>query len=177
MRSFSVKAVTYSAICIALSVVLSNVKIFHMPQGGSVTACSMFFIAVCGYWFGPVVGITAGVARGLLELAINPYVVHPAQLLLDYPLAFGIIGVSGFFAKSRYGLQIGYTVGALGRFFMSFLSGFIFFAQYAPEGQNVIVYSFVYNISYILPEIIATLIIISIPVVTHVIGRVNPRWQ
>ena len=68
-----------------------------------------------GYFFGPVQGILCGIAYGMLQLAIGPYVVHPAQLLLDYPIAFGMLGLSGFFHKRSDGLIPGYIVGVFGR--------------------------------------------------------------
>ena len=173
-KQFTVRTLTISAICIALSVVLSNVKIFEMPRGGSVTAFSMLFIVLAGYWFGPEAGVLAGVACGLLNLAINPFVVHPIQLLLDYPLAFGALGISGFFRNVlrnntirkfhiRFdGLCIGYIVAVIARWFMSFISGYVFFASYAGN-MNPLLYSAVYNISYILPEMVITLIVLMIP--------------
>ena len=173
-RQFNARVLTCSALCIALSVLLSNVKMFQMPQGGTVTAFSMLFIVLVGYWFGPAAGILAGIAGGLLQLAIDPFVIHPWQLLLDYPLGFGALGIAGFFRNTmknntpgspsiRFdGLCIGYTAGALARWFMSFLSGFIFFAEYAGD-MNPAIYSAVYNMSYILPEIILTLVILFVP--------------
>jgi len=100
---FTVRSMTRTAICIALSVALSFVTPYTMPQGGSVTLCSMFFITLAGYWFGPAAGIIAGVTRGLLDLTLRPYVVHPVQLLLDYFFGFGILGISGFFRNIKIG--------------------------------------------------------------------------
>jgi thiamine transporter len=171
-QKFSVKTLTYCAICIALAFALSNVKLFHMPQGGSVTLCSMLFIVLAGYWFGPVAGITTGVAHGLLNLIVDPFVVHPVQLLLDYPLAFGALGLAGFFRHQKYGLYVGAVVGMLGRGFMSFLTGFIFFSEYAAE-MNPIIYSLGYNFSYIIPELILSFILVSIPPFRQAIERIQ----
>jgi thiamine transporter len=170
---FNTKMLVMTAVCIALSLVLNQLTLFRMPQGGSVTAGSMFFIVLAGYWFGPVVGIIAGFAAGLLSLMLGGYVVHPIQLLLDYPLAYGALGLAGFFRKLPYGLHIGYTVGVMGKFFMSFLSGVVFFGVYAPPGQPVALYSAIYNISYIWPEALVTLIIISVPAFRQVVDRIN----
>ena len=176
------KILTYSAICVALTTVLQNIRVFTMPQGGSVTACSMLFIVLAAYWFGPATGFLAGAAAGLLDLLLHGYVVHPAQLLLDYPLAFGALGLAGFFGQGKFrdthllskiNLHIGYIVGAAGRLLSSTLSGYIFFASYAPEGTHPVIYSLVYNASYMLPEIALTLIIISIPAFRRVIDTVK----
>ena len=56
-------------------------------------------------------------------------------MLVDYPLAFAALGLSGFFSEADRGLLKGYLLGAFGRFFFAFLSGYLFFAYYAPEGK------------------------------------------
>ncbi len=171
------KILTYSAVCIALAAILSNIKLFTMPQGGTVTACSMLFLALIGYWFGTSVGIVAGVAYGLLQLIFDVHIVHPAQLILDYPLAFGLIGLSGLFRNNKNGLLIGYLIGVFGRFLCSFSSGFIFFSEYAPQGQSAIIYSAIYNLSYIAPEVIITLLLVSIPNFKDMIERIKINTQ
>ena len=95
------------------------------------------------------------------------------QVLFDYPLAFGALGLSGFFSNRKFGLQIGYIVGVLGRFVFSTLSGVIFFAAYAPEGMNPWVYSTQYQGSYLGTEAIVTLIIISLPPFTRALNLVK----
>jgi thiamine transporter len=101
-RKMSVKAVSLSAVLYCGCVCHHNFfPHIQLPYGGSATLFSMFFLFLIGYTFGPAVGITAGMAYGLLDLLINPYVVYPLQLLLDYPLAFGMLGLGGFFAKSK----------------------------------------------------------------------------
>ena len=182
-KQFTARTITCSAMCITLSTILSYVKLVQMPQGGTVTAFSMLFIVLIGYWFGPAAGILAGVAGGLLQLAIDPFVIHPMQLLMDYPLAFGALGLSGFFrnmlknntlgpSRIRFdGLCIGYVVASLARWLMGFLSGLIFFSEYAGN-MNPAVFSAVYNISYILPEMVLTLIILGIPAFRNAIDQV-----
>lgn len=170
-KTFTTKTLVFCSVCVALALVLSYIELFQMPQGGSITPFSMFFIVLAGYWFGPVAGIISGVVLGLLKLLLGGYVVHPVQLLLDYPLAFGMLGLAGCFRKLKYGLPIGYVVGVAGRFLMHTLSGYIYFPEYAPVGQHALVYSALYNISYIWPEALATLIIIAIPAFRHAIDR------
>ena len=94
-------------------------------------------------------------------------------MLFDYPFAFGALGLSGFFSNRKYGLQIGYTVGVLGRFVFSTLSGAIFFAAYAPEGMNPWVYSSLYQGTYLGTEGIVTLVIISLPPVTKALNLIH----
>lgn len=144
-----------------------------MPMGGSVTLLSMLFVCLIGYWFGPKYGLITGAAFGLLQFILNPYMVSIPQVLLDYPLAFGALGLSGFFCNKKYGLQIGYVVGVLGRFVFSTLSGVVFFASYAPEGMNPWVYSSLYQGTYLGAEGILTLILISLPPVTRALNTIK----
>ena len=106
--------------------------LFDMPLGGSVTLLSMLFIVLIGYWYGPYAGIMTGMAYGLLQFILEPIFYTVPQMLVDYPLAFGALGLAGFFYQKKHGLIIGYIAGVLGRYFFAFLSGVIFFAAYAP---------------------------------------------
>ncbi len=142
---------------VALATVLSYLKIFSLPQGGSVTAASMVPILWLGLRRGPKVGLFAAIVYGLVQFALEPYIFHPAQVLLDYPIAFGLLGIAGFFRKRPF---IGISLGILGRFFAHFVSGIIFFANYAPEGMNPAIYSAVYNGGYLLVELIISIYII-----------------
>jgi len=167
------KALTYAAICLALAVILSNIRLYRMPMGGSVTAFSMVFVSLVGYWFGVKVGLVAALSYGFLQLLFDPYVVHPVQMLLDYPLAFACLGVSGVFKGRRYGLLLGYLAGVSGRLFCSVLSGVLFFAMFAPEGVNVWTYSFLYNFSVVGPEAVLTLAVLAVPMFKAAIDRVG----
>lgn len=171
------KKLIYSAMGIALAMVTSYIKILEMPMGGSVTLLSMLFICLIGYWFGPKYGLTAGAAFGILQFVIDPYMLSIPQVLFDYPLAFGALGLSGFFRDKKYGLQAGYVVGVLGRFVFSTLSGVIFFASYAPEGMNPWVYSSLYQGTYLGAEGLITLVIISIPPVAKALALVKAQAQ
>ncbi len=175
--SSAVRKLIFSAMGIALSMVTSYIKVWEMPMGGSVTLLSMLFICLIGYWFGPKFGLTAGAAYGILQFIIDPYMLSLPQVLFDYPLAFGALGLSGFFNRRKYGLQLGYIAGVLGRFVFSTLSGVIFFASYAPEGMNPWVYSSLYQGTYLGAEGIITLIIISIPPVARALNTVKRQTQ
>lgn len=163
----------FSAMAMALGTVTSMIKLFDAPMGGSVTLCSMLFIVLIGYWYGPKVGILTGVAYGILQLVIDPYILSLPQMIVDYPLAFGALGTSGFFANSKNGLQKGYLLGIFGRWVFAFLSGYIFFAYYAWDGWNPAAYSAVYNLSYIGIEGVITLILISLPPVKNALLAVK----
>lgn len=162
-RKLSVKQLTYSAACLALAFVLSNIKLMKAPMGGSVTPLSMFIVTYIGYLYGPRVGLSASIGYGFLQLIADPYIISVPQLICDYILAFGALGIAGFFCNQKYGMVKGYIAGILGRYFFSVLSGVIFFASYAPENQSPLVYSLLYNISYIGIEGVISIIIILIP--------------
>ncbi len=171
--SSAVKKLVFSAMGIALAMVTSYIKIWEMPMGGSVTLLSMLFICLIGNWFGVGYGLLAGVGYGFLQFIIDPYMMSVPQVLFDYPLAFGALGLSGFFSGRKYGLHVGYVVGVMGRFIFSTLSGVFFFAAYAPEGMNPWVYSSLYQGSYLGAEGIVTLVIISLPPVAKALETVK----
>ncbi len=168
-----IRALTYSSLSIAIAFVLSQIKLFALMQGGAITPFSMLFIIIIGYFFGVKTGILAGVVYGLLQLAFGGWVMHPIQLLLDYPLAFGALGLSGIFANQKNGLIKGIIVGCAGRFLFHFIGGVVFFGSSAPEGWNSILYSAVYNISYIGIEGAATVALVMIPIVAEGFKRVK----
>lgn len=166
----STKKLVYGSLCISIAFVLSYIRIFHMPQGGSITPASMLPIMFFAYMFGPVDGIIAGMAYGLLQYVQDAYAVHWIQLLFDYPLAFGALGLAGYFKNN---LKLGLIVGSLGRFIFHVLSGVFFFADYAAEaGMAPIPYSAAYN-SFIVVELVICLVIVSIPQFSSALKRIK----
>lgn len=169
------KAMVTSAVLVALSIALNQVIIFRMPQGGSITAFSMLPIVVCAYIYGVRRGVMAGMCVGLIDLIFNPYVIHPIQMLLDYPLAFGALGFAGLLRNRKSGLISGYIVGLLSRYLCSVLSGIIFFGQYAPEGFNAFTWSVYYNITYLGVEGVLTVAVLCIPAVRKAVGQLKKQ--
>src|SRR5919206_4569380 len=151
------RVLTEAALAVALAFVLGLIKVWKMPFGGSISL-EMVPLILLALRQGPWVGIVAGAAYGVLDLAIDPYVVHPVQVLFDYPLAFGALGLAGFFAPTVRGAVLGTVVAVLARFFCHFVSGVVFFASYAPKGWNVYLYSAAYNSSSLIPSLIGAMI-------------------
>ena len=151
---FSTKIIAEIAVFVALATVLSYIKIFTLPRGGSVTAASMVPILWLALRRGPKVGLFSATLYGIVQLAAGPYIVHPAQVLLEYPIAFGVLGVAGLFQKRPY---IGATLGITGRFVSHFIAGIFFWAIYTPEGMNPAVYSAIYNGGYMLIELVISI--------------------
>ncbi len=158
-RNRSLIALVESAVMIALAAVLSTITLFKMPQGGSVTAFSMVPILLIGVRHGLRWGLFAGVVAGIVNYITGPYFVHPVQVLLDYPIAFGMLGLAGL-AHGRSALAGGIlgSLAIVGRFVAHVISGAIFFAEYAPEGQSPWVYSAIYNGTYMLPELLLSMV-------------------
>ncbi len=167
------RQLTFCAMTLALGTVLSNIKVFDFPYGGSITLLSMLVICLPGYWFGLGAGLMTGVAYGVLQLIIDPYVLHPWQLVVDYLLAFGALGLSGCFTNARFGLLKGYALGVIGRYIFVTISGWIFFGAYAWEGWNPFLYSLAYNATYIFSEAAITLVILAIPSVRNMFGKLK----
>lgn len=155
-KTFSTRALSEIVVVIALSTVLSYIKIYHLPQGGSVTAGSMVPLLWLSLRRGAKVGLLASIVYGIVQLSVEPYIYHPIQVLLDYPVAFGLLGLAGFFRKH---VLIGVTIGIFGRFVSHLLSGVIFFAEYAPTGMSPIVYSAIYNGSYLIIELVVSAVL------------------
>lgn len=146
-----------AAILIALAGALHLVRPFQMPFGGSITLGSMVPILLFSLRRGTLPGIFAGTLFGFIVLIQEPFIFHPFQVFLDYPLAFGVLGLAGLFKKNPI---FGVGVGIAGRFVAHFLSGIIFFAEFAPEGMNPYLYSALYNGSYLTAEFAIGVILI-----------------
>ena len=177
MSKNKTKQLVFSAMAIALATVISVViKLPSLPNGGSTTLFSMLLVCLIGYWYGPVTGLIGALAYGVLQFITGPYVIHPAQVLLDYPLAFAALGLSGFFSNKKNGLITGFLVGASGRFFFHMISGLIFYTTYVDNfsGNAAAIWaSTVYNLSYILPEVVLTLVLLAVPAVRKTFARIK----
>lgn len=166
------KKIVYGGMCVALSFILSYIRLYKMPQGGSITLASMFPIILYAMIFGPIAGIIAGIAFGFLQLIQDPSIIHWAQILLDYPLAYGALGLAGIAPKCFSNLKLrttfAITIAIISRGIMHLISGVIFFAEWTPEGMSTLTYSLAYNASYIIPELIITTILALIIVTTPI---------
>jgi thiamine transporter len=168
---WSVRVLAEIGVAVALSAVLGQLRLFQMPQGGSVSLemLPIIFIAIRG---GVMPALVTGVLYGLLQLILpGAYIYHPAQALLDYPLAFGALAAAGFvpvrplasgaLAKLPFAaLFAAVLLGTSARFVFHFLSGLIFFASYAPGWEAPWLYSMTYNLLYLLPEALISAVVL-----------------
>ena len=143
------------ALAVVLDILVKSLPLPRLPYGGSI-GLRMVPLLVIALRHGPRAGIWAGAVYGTVDFVLYGLYFHPIQVLVDYPVAHAAIGCAGFWGGRGpvgWGRWIGgIFTGAGGRFVCHFISGIVFFAAYAPEGQSVWGYSALYNASYILPE-------------------------
>lgn len=161
------KKLTISAIMIALATVLSLVKVWEMPLGGSITLLSMLPICLVSIAFGLKWGFACSFVYALGQLALSiaevvSWGLTPASLVgtifLDYIIPFSLLGLAGLFAKRGIaGNIVAITIALFARFVCHFISGIIIFDIWC-EWENVPFYSFCYNGTFMLPELILTVI-------------------
>ena len=148
------RSIVYGAISIALSFALSYAKLFKLPQGGSVTFASLLPLMIYCCMFGTRRGLLVCTIYGVLQALQDPFIIHPMQFLLDYPLAFGLIGVSGIFMekgvfkdKKVVAFLLGGVLAVVLRYACHVCSGVFAFADYADldKYDTAIAYSMAYN--------------------------------
>lgn len=153
------RIITHIGLALALAVILKSIRLYHFPQGGSVTLGSMVPILVIALFYGPELGFLTGFLYGLLTLIMDPYILHPVQVLFDYPLPFMSLGVAGYFKDREV---VGSLLAVISRFIFHFISGVVFFGSYAPEGMSPVIYSLSLNGSYLAVEGIICLVVIGL---------------
>lgn len=177
-KTFSARQLVFSAVALALGFVTSYVKIIDMPWGGSVTLCSMLFVTLIGYWYGPKIGLTASFAYGILQFLQGggDFILSPLQVCMDYILAFAALGLSGFFSRKKNGLIKGYLLAILVRGLFHTIGGYLYWMEYMPESfpkSFAFLYPFAYNYAYLLVEAFITIVIISLPPVKTAMTKVK----
>ena len=164
---FDTRSIAYAAICVALAFALSFLSLVKLPQGGSVTLVSLLPLMLYSQMFGLRKGVIVGFIYGLLQAIQTPYILHPGQFLLDYPIAFAMIGLSSFFTQGEINGKKGVAVFALGaifaatmRYLAHFVSGVFAFATYARYAgyDSAVVYSLAYN-SFVFVDMAIALIV------------------
>ncbi|HEL1929442.1 TPA: energy-coupled thiamine transporter ThiT [Streptococcus suis] len=149
------------AIFSAIALVFDKIPLFTMPQGGSVSLV-MLPILLLALRHGLGVGVLTGGIVGTIQLFYGGYFLNVFQVFLDYALSYAGIGLAGLVAptlskqknlkNATLIITLASFLGGSIRLLATFLSGIIFYADYATPGMPVWLYSFTYNISYILPS-------------------------
>ncbi len=152
----------YMSLMLAFAIILHQIRIYHFPQGGSVTAGGMIPLLLLSYRFGPGIGMLTGFAYGIILILQDPFLLHPVQVLFDYPLPYVALGIAGISSSHR---KICTGLAFVTRFLCHFISGVVFFGSYAPEGMSPVLYSLAANASYLVPEcMICALLLRFLPV-------------
>ena len=157
------RALCEGAIFVALAQVVSYLKFFELPNGGSITLGMLPIFLFCARWgFGP--GLLASITYSLLQLLLDgAYALGWQSMIGDYILAFSVLGVAGLFHKQKYGFFTGTVAGCAARFLVAYLVGATVWAEYMPErffGMTMTTpwfYSALYNGSYMLIDMILCL--------------------
>lgn len=165
---------TQIGVALALSTVLKMVKFYQLPNGGSATLGSMVPILLIALFYGPEIGMITGLLFGLIDFILGPYIMHPVQVLFDYPLAFTALGFAGYFKdKGKLQMLVGVIIAISARFMFHFISGIVFYGSYAAPGQSAAAYSFLYNLSYIGPEGILCILVLGILPIKQIYSVMN----
>ncbi|BDF66082.1 hypothetical protein CE91St43_00540 [Oscillospiraceae bacterium] len=156
------------AIMIALSLILGLIKLFELPQGGSISLEMLPLLLFCVRW-GVARGFITCTAFGILQVFVQGAVSWGWQsILLDYVVAFAAIGFAGFGRGHKYGIFWGSVLGALGRFVVHFISGITIYRILVPTEvlgtvfDNPYLYSAAYNGSYVAIDLAISLVVFAI---------------
>lgn len=179
--SFSTYGIAQISIFTALAIILHYIKFFELPNGGSISLV-MLPIIILALRTNLTSGMISGLVVGIIGFISKPYYMHPVQVFLDYGVAFAGIGMAALFAKqfqkalanNNKGKCYLYIVLAtitavFCRFIGHFLAGVFFYASFAPKGQSPVLYSAIYNGSFLAVLGVITLI------VTLVLFSVAPK--
>ncbi len=177
-KGFDTKCIATAGVCVALSFALSYIKLFELPYGGSITLFSMFPVMLFAYVYGVKKGLVVGLLYGILQAIQDPFIVHPMQFLLDYPIAFAMLGFAGSLShfnvltnKPRLKFTLSAIIAGMLRWLCHVLSGVFAFGAYTldaiekSEGifsaitpstntmANFWIYSTIYNL-YVIVDVI-----------------------
>ena len=189
-KPFDARRLAFAGICVAMSFVLSFMKVKPVQYGGSITLASLVPILIFAYVYGPADGFLVGLIHGLLNFVESPYILTPATFLLDYLLAFIGVGFMGFFGKRPHKdkavlpISLGCVCAFAFRFIAHFSSGVIFFLQDAvwvslPDWamQNAFAYSFIYQCVYIPADFLIALFVLITLAKTGVLSKLKQIMQ
>ena len=160
------RMIVEAGIMIGLSIILNQIRLFQMPQGGSITLGGYLPIFIFAIRWGGVPGMIVGGLYGLLDALFFPYIVHPVQFLLDYPIAYSLLGIAGFGKISRFkeGIKVRNVImiflASTMRLFAAVLSGVIFFKEFLPPDINYFLASFLYNAPYIMINTVLVVVLL-----------------
>ncbi|GAA0744751.1 energy-coupled thiamine transporter ThiT [Clostridium oceanicum] len=160
------KSMVVVAMFSALSYILYMIQFIKYPQGGGISLFSMLPAMILSIVYGTSEGLTCGLIFGLCKLLNGAVIIHPAQFLLDYILSTMALGLAGVFGNDKKSKMIlGCLLAVVVSVSINIVSGAVYFGQYAPEGMNVWVYSFIYNATSAGVEgLLTTVVVVLLPI-------------
>ena len=158
------------SLMLALAIILHQLRLYHLPQGGAVTLGGLIPLLIISFRYGAGIGTLAGFVMGLITIIQDPFILHPIQVLFDYPLPYMAVGLAGIFKDKIF---LGTILAFVGRFICHFISGVIFFGSYAPEGTSPVIYSLAANATYIVPDMLICLLILKILPVQRLLAAMD----
>ena len=176
MRNTKIRALCECAIMVALAFVLSYVRLFKMPLGGSITLASMLPIMLIAIKYGPKIGVGTALVYSITQLLqaytegdVFPYCETALTLvicmLFDYVFPFTVLGLAGvfknlrLFKRKQVAAYVGMVAVVTVRFLSHFITGVAIWGQWAPDGMGKFLYSFLYNASYLSVDFIICILI------------------
>ena len=160
------------ALMLAMTVILHQFRLYHMPQGGSVTLGAMVPLLFLTYRYGAGIGCLAGFLYGMINLMQDAFIVHPLQVLFDYPLPYMALALAAVLPGRFYA---GALLAFAGRFLCHYISGVVFFGSYAPPDTSPYLYSLVFNATYLVPEGIICLVVLRVLPVPRLLAAMDQR--
>ena len=165
---FTLRALTEGAIMVAVAQVLSLIKLWEMPWGGSITLAMVPILLYAVRW-GLGGGLLAGFVFGVLQFAFDGgFAISWQSIVGDYLLAFAALGLGGLVSGKKNAIFTGTVIGGLARFLVHYVVGATVWAEYMPESffgmtmHSPWFYSLLYNLAYMLPNIVICLVIFAI---------------
>lgn len=180
MNHAKVRALCEGAVLLAVAQILSYIKLWEMPWGGSVVLSMVPLVLYAVRWgLGP--GLLSGFVFGVLQFVFDGgFAIGWQSMLGDYLIAFGVLGLAGIFTGKPYSIFAGTVVGSVARFLVHWVVGATIWAEYMPDeffGMTMTspwIYSALYNGSYMLPDMIVSLVVFAVlyvPLKKYLLGE------
>ena len=160
----AVRAMVEGAIFVAIAEILGYIKLWHMPEGGSISLMMLPVVIYALRW-GLGQGLLAGLALGILDFMLSDgFAIGWQSILGDYVIALTLLGLAGIGHKKGFpGIVLGSVLGCLGRFLSIWVTGATLWGEYMYDiyglpMNNEFVYSFLYNLPVLISGVITVVI-------------------